>query len=70
MLWNYWKKFSLLEEHASYKIEYYSCLEKLATTNIPDADRQAARKQSDILMAKMYSMEQKFKEILELVPKY
>ena len=30
MIWMYWKKFALLEEHASYKVLYYKNQVKIA----------------------------------------
>ena len=71
MIWNYWKKFALLEEHASYKVLFYRNQAKIAATHrYSEEDRIQASETAENLQRKMYTIETRYRDILKLVPKY
>ena len=71
MIWMYWKKFSLLEEHSTYKILYYQNQAKLSKSHeLSDDERELASQTAAKLQAKMFHIETRYKDILALNPKY
>lgn len=71
MIWMYWRKFSLMEEHSAYKILYYQNQVKMSKTQIySEEERVMASQAASKLQAKMFHIETRFKDILALNPKY
>ena len=71
MIWMYWKKFALMEEHSSYKILYYRNQVKIATPEkFTEEERDTAIQTAGNLQTKMFNIETRHKDILALVPKY
>ena len=71
MIWKYWKKFALMEEHALYKVLFYQNQIKMASLgNYSEEDRMIAGKTADKLQLKMYNIETRYKDYFNLVPKY
>ena len=71
MIWMYWKKFALMEEHALYKVLYYQNQKKIASPDrYTEDERRLASKTAEKLQLKMYNIETRHKDIINLVPKY
>ena len=71
MIWMYWKKFALMEEHASYKVLYYKNEVKIAAPNsYSEEERSLAVETAENLQRKMFNIETRHKDILNLKPKY
>ena len=60
----------MLVEHSKLKIQLYQLQEQLAESETPDQVRLEARKQSESLQAKMFTIEQRNKHIMSIQPKY
>ena len=60
----------MLVEHSKYKVQLYQLQEQIADPDISDSVRLEARKESENLQAKMFTIEQRNKHIMSIQPKY